>query len=402
MRSARTPLGQFRLLEIASAGAATVCGRMLADLGAEVIKIERPGGCVTRRRGPFWNEAEGPPVSLSFLWNNLNKKSITLDLAPADGTELFRRLVGTADAVVESTPPGHLESLGLGYAGLRELRPELVWTSITPFGRSGPKATWKGDDFVAFAAAGLMYISGKPEGPPVAAPDEQAYRIGGSHGAFATLVALWARGESGVGQLVEVSLQECLAAQENLITDFSKKGEVIPRTGSQHRRAAPGRIYPCKNGFVHLMVIHTQPGSWENFLDWVGRPKALSDPRLADPLYRRAHPEVVDDVVREFLKNYTKEELYHEAQARRIPCTPVNSPADFVSDEQVRWREFVVPLTVRGRAARTLRRPFRSSDESWISLSSAPEVGEHNRQIYEEELGLSPAETESLAQAGVI
>ncbi len=398
----QTPLRQFRVLEIASVGAATVCGRLLADLGADVIKIEPPGGCVTRRRGPCWRESGLRPVSLSFLWDNLNKKGITLDLTTADGKDLFRRLARTADAVIESTPAGYMESLGLGYGDLRQIRPEVVWTSMTPFGRTGPKANWKADDFVAFAAGGLMYISGKTGGPPVAAPDEQAYRLGGSHGAFGTLVALWARQETGVGQLVEVSLQECLAAQENLITDFSRKGEVIPRTGSQHRRGVPGRIYPCKNGFVHLMVIHTQPGSWENFLDWVGRPKELGDPRLADPMYRRAHPELVDDFVRRFLRDYTKEELYHQAQERHIPCTPVNTPTDFVSDEHVAWRGFVAPLNVRGKDTKTLGLPFKSNEGDWIRISGAPEIGEQNLDVYGRELGLTLAEIGSLMQAGVI
>ena len=396
------PRVRFRVLEIASVGAATWCGRLLADLGAEVIKIEPPGGCGTRGRGPFWNEPGIPTVSLSFLWNNLNKKGITLNLASGEGQDLFRRLVRTADAVVESTAPGYLESLGVGYAQLKQTRPALVWTSMTPFGRTGPKANWKGTDLVAFAAGGLMYISGKPEGPPVAAPDDQAYKTGGGHGAFGTLAALWARHETGLGQFVEVSLQECLAAQENLITDFSRKGEVIPRTGSQHRRAVPGRIYPCKDGFVHLMVIHTQPGSWENFLDWVGNPPELLDPRLKDPMYRRAHPEVVDEFVRGFLSEYTKEELYHRAQERRIPCTPVNTPADFLHDGQIESRGVVTRVKVHGAEAKTLGLPFKSTRDEWMSLSSAPEVGEQNHDIYEREMGLTPARIEALIEAGVI
>jgi benzylsuccinate CoA-transferase BbsE subunit len=397
-----TALGQFRVLELASEGGATFCGRLLADLGAEVIKIEPPGGCPTRGRAPFWKDAGPLPLSLAFFSNNLGKKGITLDLTASDGAELFRRLVRVADAVVESMAPGRLEALGLDYPQLREVNAGIVWTSITPFGRSGPKARWQANDLVAFAAGGLMYISGKPEGPPVVGPDEQAYRVGGSHGAFGTLVAFWARRQSGAGQLVEVSLQECLAAQENLVTDFARKGEVIPRTGSQHRRGVPGRIYPCKDGFVHLMVVHTQAGAWERFLDWIGRPADLSDPRFADPLFRYTHRDRVDRMTREFCLRHTKRELYQAAQARHIPCTPVSTPADFVEDEQVRWRGYVTEVVVRGRRLPTLGSPVRSSEEEWMAIGSAPELGEHNDEVYSGLLGLSAGEIDALRQAQII
>lgn len=397
-----SPLGQFRVLELAGVGGATFCGRMLADLGLEVIKIEPPGGCETRRKGPFWKHPGVPPVSLHFISNNLGKKSVTLDLAAADGRELFRALVRLADAVAESMPVGHLESLGSGYPQLKDANPGLVWTSITPFGRSGPKAGWRANDLVAFAAGGLMYISGKPEGPPVVAPDEQAYRIGGSHGALGTLVALWARRRTNLGQLVEVSLQECLAAQENFVTDFSRRGEVIPRTGSQHRRAIPGRIYPCKNGFVHLMVVHTQAGSWQRFVEWIGRPAELLDPQLEDPLYRHAHLDRVDQITREFCLRHTKEELYRAAQERHIPCAPVSTPADFVDDEQVRWREFLTAVTVRGQTVGTLGVPVKTTEDAWMAVGNAPEPGEHNEEVYGKLLGLGEAEIAALRQAGVI
>lgn len=393
-RDAPSPLGGFRILELAGAGGATFCGRLLAEFGAEVIKIEPTGGCETRRRGPFWNRPSQPPLSLGFIANNQGKKSVTLDLETADGRELFLALVRVADAVVESMPPGALASLGVDYPNVKELNPRLVWTSITPFGKSGPKAGWHANDLVAFAAGGLMYISGKAEGPPVVGPDEQAYRIGGSHGAFGTMAALWARQESGVGQLVEVSLQECQAAQENTITDFSRKGEVIPRTGSQHRRAVPGRIYPCKDGFVHLIVVHTQAGVWQRFLDWVGRPAELLDPRYEDSTYRRAHAAEVDEVTRAFCRNHTKAELYRAAQERQIPCTPVNTPADFVEDEQIRSREFLTTVAVRGERVATLGLPFKSTEPGWPARGSAPEIGEHNTEVFGTLLGLQPKEIE--------
>lgn len=398
---ALSPLG-FRILELAGAGGATFCGRLLADFGAEVIKIEPPEGCETRRRGPFWNRPGPPPLSLSFLANNQGKKGITLDLETAASRELFRALVRVADAVVESTPPGALASRGVDYGDVKELNPRLVWTSITPFGLNGPKAGWQANDLVAFAAGGLMYISGKPEGPPVVGPDEQGYRIGGSHGAFGTLVALWARQERGAGQLVEVSLQECLAAQENTISDFSRKGEVIPRTGSQHRRAVPGRIYPCKDGFVHLIVVHTQAGVWQRFLDWIGRPTELLDPRYEDSTYRRAHAERVDEVVRAFCRNRSKAELYRAAQERHIPCTPVNTPADFVKDEQISRREFLTTVAVRGERVAALGLPFKSTETAWPAGKSAPEIGEHNGEVFGTLLGLPRPEIEALTAAGVI
>ena len=378
------------------------CGKLLADLGAEVIKLESPDGSRCRREPPFRNGVAGPDQSLHFLYFNTNKKGITLDLRNADGREIFRKLIPSVDVVLETFAPGDREELGLGSNQISELNPSLIVASITCFGQRGPYRNYRGSDLIAFAMGGLMYVSGNPAGPPVTAPEKQAYLAGSTYAAFAILVALWNRLDTGLGQHIEVSLMDCLAAMENLVSGKKDNGDYPRRSGSQHRFAAPGTIYPCKDGFVHIFVSNSQVGSWQRFFEWLGNPIELAGPDWEEPIYRRRHVERIDQVVTRHLKNLSKREIYGQLQERHVPCAPVNSPADFVNDRQTQMREFIVdiPHPVWGQL-RFPGAPYKMNGSPWRYKMAAPSIGEYNNEIYTK-LGFSQEAILALSASHVI
>ena len=369
-----------KVLELAGAEG-EYCGKLLADFGAEVIKLEPPGGSPSRREPPFLDDRPGPDRSLPFLYFNANKKSVTADLDTETGRERVRRLARVADVVVESAMPGTLPAMGLGYPDLRALNPRLVYASVTAFGQTGPYSGYRWSALTAFAMGGLMYVSGKPSAPPVNAPGAQAFLVGSAHAALAILMALWRVRPGGAGQHIDVSMMDCLAAMENLVSRSASTGVHPRRDGTQHRFATPGTIYRCSDGFVHIFVTNSQPGAWGRFVDWLGRPGALAADEFDDPVYRRAHVAEVDRVVSGILASLPKENVYEELQARHIPCAPVNTPLDFVHDPHIRSRGFVIdtvhprlgPMEFPGRAYKTA---------CWRFRHHAPAVGEHDRELF--------------------
>ncbi len=378
-RIAPQALDGVRVLELAGAEG-EYCGKLLADFGAEVIKVEPPGGSPSRSRPPFKDHRPGPDRSLPFLYFNANKKSVTTDLGTEAGRERVRRLARNADVVVESAAPGTLAAMGLGYADLRAANPRLVHASVTAFGQTGPYSGYRWSELVAFAMGGLMYVSGKPSSPPVNAPGAQAFLVGSAHAALAILMALWRVRQGGAGQHIDVSMMDCLAAMENLVSRSAATGVHPRRDGTQHRFAAPGTIYRCRDGFVHIFVTNSQPGAWDRFVDWLGRPEALTGHEFKDPVHRRAHVAEVDRVVSGVLAELPREKVYEELQGCHIPCAPVNTPLEFVRDRHIRSRGFVVdtvhprlgPLEFPGRAYKT---------GSWRFRHHAPAVGEHDREL---------------------
>ena len=378
-QTAPQALDGVRVLELAGAEG-EYCGKLLADFGAEVIKVEPPGGSPSRGEPPFKDDRPGPDRSLPFLYFNANKKSITADLDTEAGRERVRRLARNADVVVESAAPGTLAGMGLGHEDLLAANPRLVYASVTAFGQTGPYSGYRWSELVAFAMGGLMYVSGKPSAPPVNAPGAQAFLVGSAHAALAILIALWHVRQGGAGQHIDVSMMDCLAAMENMVSRSASTGVHPRRDGTQHRFATPGTIYRCRDGFVHIFVTNSQPGAWDRFVDWLGRPEALAGHEFNHPVYRRAHVAEVDRVVLEILAELPREKVYEELQARHIPCAPVNTPLEFVRDRHIESRGFVIdtmhpqhgPMEFPGRAYKT---------ESWRFRHHAPAVGEHDREL---------------------
>lgn len=321
------------------------CGRILADLGMEVVKVEPPGGDPVRKLGAGIETANGT-LNFVFAHLNANKSSLVLDLNTAEGRAEFLRLVGTADVVIESFAPGQMEMLGLEYAKLASINPGLVMASITGFGQGGPRRHHVTTDLVALAMGGLLYASGDPSLAPCRPPETQAYYFASLYAAVGILAALFRRARCGRGDHVDVSMQEALATQEHFIRLYANEGQIVTRQGSQHGSVAPARIFPCKDGYIYLYITRQH---WKPFLKiWSDHPAEFDAPEWQNNLYRRAQADRINECVEAFTMKFTREELTNLCQSHGLPCTPVNTPGDFVRDEQVRTRNFVVDVEYPG------------------------------------------------------
>ncbi|MFQ5826112.1 MAG: CaiB/BaiF CoA transferase family protein [Dehalococcoidia bacterium] len=376
-----------------------LCTKILADLGADVIKIEKPEGDETRNIGPFKGGLPDRERSFRFASLNVNKRGITLNLEADTGKEIFKRLVADADIVVESFPPGYLEGLGLGYNTLSAVSPGIVLTSITGFGQTGPYKDYKANDLVAFAMGGLLYICGDPQKAPCVAPETQAYYMACLEAALGTLIALFLRRFSGRGQHVDISMQDCLATQEHLLSRYSDDGHIVRRAGSQHAMATPGAIYRCKDGYVHFFVVN----EWDSFVDWIGAPEVFKEKIWQAKQFRRDNVDVINHYVQEFTAQKSKDALVEEAQARHIPCTAVQSVAEAAEDRNLNARRFFPRVKHPDLGvSKYVGFPFRLSRTPCRARHPAPLLGQHNFEIYGGELGLSPEELSALSGGGVI
>lgn len=392
----------LRVLELADVKGA-LCGKLLGDMGADVIKIEPPGGDPMRSLGPFYQGAPQRDRSLFFWFYNTSKRGTTLDIHKRPGQEIFQRLVAKVDVVLETFPPGMLASLGLGYEPLKQINPQLVLTSITPFGQTGPYKDCKTSDTVAEALGGMVYINGFPDEPPLRALGLQAYHSASFFAAIGTMSALWVREALGEGQWVDVSLQEATAASVEQVSAFYHQGLGIEeRRGSLHW-SRYFRVAKCKDGYV----MHCALGDWTSTVEWVkadGKEQDLGGKEWEDVWYRRANAEHMFDVLDEWAKDYTVAELMEGAQLRRIPYAMVRPPEALVDDPQLNARGFF-PAVEHPELGQTFRypgAPFFFTGSPWRISRRPPLLGEHNGEVYRGELGMSEEELAVLAADGVI
>ena len=323
----------YRALDLADRKG-QLCGRFLADLGVDVLKIEPPGSDPVRRLPPFVGE-----TSLAFAHLNANKRTLELDLQTPEGRDRLRGLVAEADILIESGAPGWLAGLDLDYDRLSENNPALVMASITGFGQWGPHSGFACNDLVVFAMCGLMSISGDPEKPPCVPPETQAYYFGSLVAALGIVAALHRRERTGTGDWIDVSMQEALATQEHMVRLYANEQEIHTRAGSQHQHVAPARIFPCRDGYVYMYVSRQH---WQRFLDiWPGHPEEFDAPEYLNNLFRRSRADVINPAVSEFTRQHSVDELTRRLQSNRIPCLPVNPPLGFLRDPHVEGRRFV-------------------------------------------------------------
>jgi crotonobetainyl-CoA:carnitine CoA-transferase CaiB-like acyl-CoA transferase len=395
-----------------------LCGRMLGDLGADVIKIEKPGGDPGRRTGPFYQDTPHPEKSLYWYAYNANKRSITLDIESRDGIVLFKKLISTADAIIESFTPGYMDRIGLGYEALCEVNSRVVLTSISPFGQVGPYSHFECSDIVLMAMGGYMFTCGEPDRPPVRIGFPQAYLFAGAEAAAGTLMALYHCQGTGEGQHVDISVQHSVTGtSSSVVTAFwYLQGMILPRAGQYRVGFGPGmrqrQLWPCKDGFISFQIyggivgaksnrILTQwmdsEGYADNFLkeiDW----ENLSMEDTSQEMMDR-----IESSIAKFFLIHTKAELEEEALIRDIMLYPVNTIGDLLRNPQLRarkfWAEVEHPelncsITYPGGWA-------RCSDYD-IKIKRAPLIGEHNVEIYQRELGLSEVELLALRGAGTI
>jgi crotonobetainyl-CoA:carnitine CoA-transferase CaiB-like acyl-CoA transferase len=335
----------FRALDLTGLSG-QLCGRMLGDLGMEVIKIEPPGGDPVRNLPPFVSSADGKKLSTTFAHLNAGKASKVLELEKETDRETFRKLVASADVVLESFQPGYLDSINLGYRDLSKIHPGIVMASITCFGQDGPKQNWAYNDLVALAQSGFLYIAGDPSMPPVRPPETQGYYFASVFAAAGVLAALYRRERMGQGDHVDASMQESLATQEHIIRLWANEKQIAKRAGSQHGSVAPAKIFQCRDGFVYLYVTRQH---WKLFLTvWKNHDPKFDAPDWLNNVYRRAHADELNPPLEEFLKQFTMAEITELLQEKGIPCVPVNTPMGFANDEHVQGRGFMAPVEHAG------------------------------------------------------
>jgi len=381
------------------------CTKLLADLGAEVIKIEPPEGDPTRRTPPFAHDEPHVEKSLPFLYRNANKFGITLNLGSSDGKALFNKLLEKADVLVETYPPGYMASLGLGYEALKEINPSLIMASITEFGQSGPHRDWKGSAMVDFALSGVMIESGFPEKPPCNLPGMPAYDGTSVMAANSIVLSLYDRGVTGEGHYIDVSVRDnarvAIYPWAVTIQSYNAAPGGPPPAPESRMGPAVFPVFPCKDGFVRIIAI--TPGQWNGFLNALGKPETLCKPEWGDYLHRIFHVSELYRVAVEYTMKYTMKELFEAGDHFGVPIAPVYDVAGFVNSPQTKARGFFVEMShpVIGKFAYP-GLPYKWSETPAAIERAAPCLGEHNEAIYCGELGFSRDELGALKRAGVI
>jgi crotonobetainyl-CoA:carnitine CoA-transferase CaiB-like acyl-CoA transferase len=371
-----------------------LCGRLLADLGARVVRLEPPGGGRSRRLPPFAPESG---ASLAFALRNGDKQGATLALGTPTGRALFDRLLARADAFVESYTREEVARFELEPERILAAHPRLVYTSVSDFGRTGPHAGYTGTSLTGFAVGGMMYRAGAAAKPPVVAPGRFAYDAAGTHAALVTLLALWQRLRTGRGQHLDVSVQESVSNFSDWsLPSYSITGQVGHRMG-----AGIYALYPCADGFVRGIILVKH--HWDALLDWMGRPESLADPQLETLMGRILNQKKVDDALAAFFADKKKIDVAVEAQRRGIPVTPLLRPGEVLANEHTAARRTFREIEVApGESALFPSGYFEIDGRRAGPRERAPRPGEHNREVWVDHVGLAERELDALRAQGVI
>ena len=401
-----------------------LCGKVLGDFGADVIKVEKPGGDASRNTGPFFDDIPDPEKSLSWFASNTSKRGITLNIESPEGKDVFTRLVESADIVVESFEPGYMNSIGLGYADLRAVKPDIIMTSITPFGQEGPYAHYQATDLVGVSMGGLTRLLGELGRPPVRmSSDPQAYFHAGLQGATGSMMAFYHREITGEGQHVDVSMQAAVVLalmhapeiQELMKVNVIGTGQFFVTVRPEPRGALFTRlIMPCKDGYVFCTfgggAFGRQVQSSKALIEWANEEGMLLDLKDIDLSKFDASTITQEDqdrqygLVNDFLKTKTKAELYEEAVKRGIMLAPCNNIEDIMKNAQLEARGFweKVEHPELGQTITYPGAPVKMDQTTWKINRRAPLIGEHNREVYVKELGLTQEDMAALKSNGAI
>ena len=408
-------LSPYRVLDLASEPG-LFCGKVLGDYGADVIKIEPPRGDPARRVGPFLNDEPDTQKSLFWFAYNTSKRGVTLNLETADGRAVFRKLVKTADFVIETFAPGYMDKLGIGYADLEKINPGIIMVSITPFGQAGPYKDWKAPELVAWAMGGEMAPFGDPDRPPFhVSYHSQAYLNAGADGAMGALMALWHRNQTGEGQHIDVSVQEAVVqCTEHITSGWDLRHAVQKRgteTGGANTRAKLTQIWKCKDGYVSWFFWGGVMSERTNIplVKWM-ESEGMADEYISKFDWAKfgnntTQEEInrIEAVTAKFFLAHTKMELFEGAVRTNSQVYPVYTQGDILTDVQLEARKFWVQVD-HPELGRKLTYPgaFVSTNEAPPHITRrAPRIGEHNIEIYES-LGYTREQIITLREAGAI
>jgi len=391
-----------------------LCGKILADLGADVVKVESPGGDPSRHHGPFYHDEPDPEKSLLWWAFNTSKRGITLDITTKEGREIFLNLVKRVDFVIESFQPGYMGKLGLGYEELSKVNPKVIMISISGFGQDGPYAGYKAPDIVCMAMGGWMNLNGDEDRPPIRITVPQAYSHAGSEGAAGGLIALWHREMTGEGQWVDVSAQECVEL-EGLYNQncWDTLGINMKRTGNKRAYATVTLpdVFRCKDGYVSFQAIGgTITKKTRGLVDWMEEEGMSNElvSRVDWPTYtvyvKDPDPLEVWRAFEPFFLTKTKKELFEKVLVKEFLLAPAKTTQEILEDEHFQARGVwqAVDHPEMGEKVVYPSGPCKTADNVYRIRKRAPLIGEHNDEIFRGELGLSKDQITVLKGTGVI
>jgi crotonobetainyl-CoA:carnitine CoA-transferase CaiB-like acyl-CoA transferase len=403
---ARRSLQGIRVLDVTLVYAGPFCGLLLADLGAEVIKIERPAGEVARFIPPF-HEAGAPApqqqgnLSGYFLSQNRNKLGLTLNLKHPKGVEIFKALVKISDVVLENYAPGVMKRLGIDYPVLKEVNPKIVMASISGFGQKGPNSQRVAYDIVAQAMGGLMSMTGYPDGPPTKTGTSLGDCVASLYAALGIVASLHNRSFTGKGQYVDVSQQESIASiLEAAVVRYTMEGKVLPRIGSNNPNAAPYGSFKCKDGYFIVGVVGEE--QWERFCRALEVEEWMRDSRYRANIDRLAHMFELQKDIEHWAKDYTVEEIIQRLERYRVACSRIQNIEELVHDPHLKERGFFVEVEhpVMGKII-VPGAPYRFSETPLAEPQPSPGLSEHNVYILTQYLGKTKEEIDELSAEGV-
>jgi len=398
-------LQRLKVVEVGDLVSAPYATKLMADLGAEVVKVERPGtGDAARRRGPFPGGTPHADKSGLFLYLNANKHGVTLDLAQPQGFELLEELAAGADVLIHNLPPAEMDRIGLSFERLARRNPRLVMTSIAPFGLSGPHRNWRAEELTVWSSGGVCVLNGAgpnhPELPPLKTFGSQAGFQAAAHAAVAAMGAVFAQLRSGKGQHVEVSGQEALVSQNEMVFEYWPYMQVIA-TRLGRKPLQPLEAMECKDGWIFVCCVEEH--QWRNFVALMGDPEWANEEIFADRLRRGENWEALEIFLREWVGQQTVLDLYRKAQQRRIPFAPVSTMGDLLNSEHLKARGFFVDVShPQAGTFKYPGAPVKYGATPWQIRMPAPTLGQHNDEIFSRRLGLSRERMEQLKGKGVI
>jgi formyl-CoA transferase len=396
-RDAPGPLAGVRVLEATTTWAGPMCGAVLADLGADVIKVEIPGGEVGRHLTPL---LPGTRTSFAHATVNRNKRSLTLDVRRSEGRDLFLRLAARSDMVIENFKVGTMNGYGLGYADVRAVKPDIVYVSITAWGQFGPYHPLPGYDSLAQAASGFLSVNGSVDGPPTRAGIFLADDLGGLHGAIGAMAALRHRDRTGEGQHVDVALLDAMLFQSDGLPTLGAMGVEPTRMGNEYGFAVPSNVYDCKDGPVYLGIL--LDSHWKLLARIIGQPDLADHPSFATREARVANRDACNALVGAWLAERPRAAAIEILSGAGLAIAPVNTYGQAARDSHVLERDMLQPMTqedgsiapITGPAAKFSRTPTRVR-------TGAPGLGQHSDEILSE-LGLDAEARRKLRSAGIV
>lgn len=398
-------LAGIKVLDFGQMVSAPFCAKLFSDFGADVIKVEPPGGDAARRAGPFPGDVAHPEKSGLFFINNTNKRSVTCDVSIQEGRELFLQLLRRADVLIENNLPRQMREWQLAYEQLQAINPDLVMISITPFGQTGPYSGWNGYDLNAFHLSGASSrYCGRPGEMPLEHGTFSADYFGAVAGAAWGLAAVYGRDQAGGGQQADVSCAEAIAATfvgSQNIGLVAQDGRFDKRTGVGMPLGAPATIVPCKDGHVWMLAL--EHGQWQGLRRVMGDPEWARLEMFNDMYVRAQNADIMYAFVEEWTAQHTKMEIMEKCQAAGCPITAVFTIAEVAAQPHLAARDYFVDIEHPdlGRL-RNLGAPFRLPASPGGPARPAPRLGEHNAEVYAEVLALTTTQLDALRSRGVI